>query len=82
MSSTNDIIGEPRAPRKCELIHDELGWHIQFMDYNGNKHCHPMDATDEIEAQHEAMQEGFSDMVIWHADRQSSRIIIPKQPYP
>jgi len=57
--------------RSCEIINDELGWHIQFLDHNGKKRCCLMDATDSVEAELEAMEEGFNLVTI-----------VPKTPFP
>jgi len=55
---------------RCELINDELGWHMQWLSA-GEKRCCLMDATDEVEAELEAMEEGFNEITI-----------VPKTPFP
>lgn len=62
----------------CDLIHDQLGWWLQF-DKNGVRHCTLMDATDSLEAQLEAQEEGFNVMTIWEATRQVAKVCIPKE---
>ena len=68
--------------RECELINDEQGWWLQYEIEQGIHHCYHMDATDEIDAQHEAMQEGFTEMKIIRPERATTVVKIPKSPFP
>ncbi len=66
----------------CELIEDEHGWWMQSETPNGGKHCYHMDATDEIEAEHEAMQEGFTNIRICRQGKPVIEVTIPKSDGP
>lgn len=45
---------------KCDLMHDEHGWWMQYTGKNDGKlHCVSMDAETEVGAVLEAMEEGF-----------------------
>lgn len=44
---------------KCELIHDEYGWWMQYKDSDGTRHCTLLDAETETEAELAALDEGY-----------------------
>ena len=46
------------------------------------KRCTLMDATNETEAQLEAMQEGFTECVIWRDGKQEKAVKVPKGQFP
>jgi hypothetical protein len=68
----------------CELIEDEHGWWwLQYeTPIQRRKHCYLMDATDEIDAQFEAMQEGFNDFRVCRLHKPVTTVTIPKSPFP
>jgi hypothetical protein len=67
---------------KCEVIEDGPMWFLQYVDNEDKKHCHLMDATDEIDAQYEAMQEGFDNIRVCRSHKPVTTVTIPKSPFP
>jgi hypothetical protein len=45
--------------KKCELIHDEYGWWMQYVDGDGKKRVTLLDADSETEAELAALDEGY-----------------------
>lgn len=64
---------------KCDLIYDEHGWWIQYTDKEGKHHCCLMEATDSLEAQLEAQEQGFQEMALWNHERYTGNVNIPKR---
>lgn len=65
--------------KNCDLIHDQLGWWMQYKDKGGLTRCTLMDATDAVEATLEAQEEGYNVMTVWEATyKQVVEVQIPK----